>query len=112
MRSEDRLCLLGILESIGRIDDYIKSIHSYEDFAQDSKTMDACLMHLVNIGEMTTRLSEELQSDHSDIEWHKIRGMLNIIAYDYFGIDDQEIWSIVSIHIPTLKQNISRLVIQ
>jgi len=109
MRSEDRIFLLGMLESIEKIRAYIKTVYSYDEFSQDPKTMDACLMHLVNIGEMSTRLSEALQSDHINIEWHKIRGLRNIIAHDCFGIDYQEIWSIVSIHIPSLRQGIDKL---
>ena len=66
--------------------------------------MDACLMHLVNIGEMASRLSDEILSDESLINWHKIRGLCNIIAHDYFGIDYREIWSVLSIHIPVLKR--------
>lgn len=108
---DDKLCLLGIMESIERIEEYKAHIVSFEQFSADSKTMDACLMHLVNIGEMASRLSDDYLNDDSKINWHKIRGMRNIIAHDYFGIDYREIWSVVSLHIPILKRAIEELLI-
>lgn len=109
MRSEDKLCLLGMMESIDKISAYTCDMHDFDQFSADQRTMDACLMHLVNIGEMTTRLTDELIIISSDIEWHKIKGLRNIIAHDYFGIDYQEIWAIVSIHIPALRNSITKL---
>lgn len=100
---DDRLALVAIIESIEKILEYTTDIDSFEQFSQDSKTMDACLMHLVNIGEMATRLSEEMLCDENIVNWHKIRGLRNIIAHDYFGIDYREIWSVISIYIKTLK---------
>lgn len=100
---DDKLSLLGILDSISKIEAYTACFNSYEQFSQDSKTMDACLMHLVNIGAMAARLSDEVLKENTGIDWYKIRGMRNIIAHDYFGIDYREIWAAVSIHIPILK---------
>lgn len=53
---DDRLSLLGILDSINKIEAYTAHIDNFECFSEDTKTMDACLMHLVNIGEMAARL--------------------------------------------------------
>jgi uncharacterized protein with HEPN domain len=106
---DDRLALLGMLESIARIEEYTSAIDCFELFSRDPKTMDACLMHLINIGEMASRLSDEVLCDESEINWQKIRGLRNIIAHDYFGIDYLEIWSVVSIHVPTLKLALSEL---
>lgn len=33
----------------------------------------------------------------------------NLIIHEYFGIDDQTIWSIVTINIPQLKEYLSKL---
>ncbi len=106
---DDRLSLLGILDSINKIEAYTAHIDNFECFSEDTKTMDACLMHLVNIGEMAARLSDEILNVDISIDWHKIRGLRNIIAHDYFGIDYREIWSVVSIHIPLLKKAILEL---
>ena len=103
MQNNDELCLQAIKESIDKIDEYTDGIDSCEQFSKDSKSVDACLMHLINIGEMVGRLSGEVTDDESVVEWRKIRGLRNIIAHDYFGVDYCEIWSIISFHIPKLK---------
>ncbi len=100
----DELSFLTIKDSINKILEYTADIDSYEQFVQDNRSIDACLMHLINIGEMVGRLSEETINDESIVEWRKIRGLRNIIAHDYFGVDYREIWSIISIHIPKLKK--------
>lgn len=100
----DKLAFQSIIESINMIEQYTDGISGYEQFSKDSKTMDACLIHLLNIGEMVNRLSGNITTDETAIEWHKIRGLRNIIAHDYFGVDYREIWSIISIHIPKLKK--------
>lgn len=102
MLDKDRFCLLGITESVNRIDQYVSST-GIEGLPQDSKTLDACLMHLINIGEMVSRLSEAFTVKHSEIDWYKSRGLRNIIAHDYFGIDNKEVVAIIRFHLPILK---------
>lgn len=109
MPSNDKLNLLGILDSIEKIESYIENIDSYESFTADCKTMDACLMHLVNIGEMVARLSDRIVDDNTLIDWHKIKGLRNIIAHDYFGIDYREVWSVLSWHLSILKSAVNEL---
>jgi uncharacterized protein with HEPN domain len=103
MLDRDRLALYGMMDSISKIETYLQSVRNVEDFEKDIKTSDACLMNVVNIGEMVTRLSDEFISKHEDIEWFRIKGLRNIIAHDYFGIDLRELYSILTIHLPKLK---------
>jgi len=97
------------MESITRIETYTSFLSNKEEFIIDQKTHDACLMNLVNIGEMVARLSSNFTETHSDIDWFRIRGLRNIIAHDYFGIDLDEIWSILTIHVPALKAYIENI---
>lgn len=41
--------------------------------------------------------------------WARIIGLRNLIIHEYFGVDDQTIWSIVTVNIPQLKQYLSEL---
>jgi uncharacterized protein with HEPN domain len=50
------------------------------------------LTNFVIIGEMVIRLSEDFKNQYPEIEWHKIKGLRNIAAHDYFGIDAEEVW--------------------
>ena len=54
------------------------------------------MMNFIVIGEMADKLSDEfIDSTEGQIEWFKIRGLRNIIAHNYFGIDAEEIWQII-----------------
>ncbi len=110
MLANDRFALIGIMESIAQIETYLDGNHTLESFKSDPRTVDACLMHLVQIGEMVSRLSEEFIEAHHGMEWFKIKGLRNIIAHDYFGIDLQEIHSVIEIHLPKLKDYIAPII--
>jgi uncharacterized protein with HEPN domain len=60
-------------------------------------------MNFVVIGEAVLRLEPSFIETNSVIEWHKIKGFRNLIAHDYFGIDTEEVWDIVTNKIPSLK---------
>jgi uncharacterized protein with HEPN domain len=60
-------------------------------------------MNFVVIGEAVLRLEPSFIETNSVIEWHKIKGFRNLIAHDYFGIDTEEVWDIVTNKIPGLK---------
>lgn len=111
MQSKDKLALQGILESVNKITAYTKDIKTSDTFRQNDLIFDACLINLVNIGEMVNRLSDNFIEEHNSIEWHKIKGLRNIIAHDYFGIDYDEIWSVINNHLPRLKQFIDSIVL-
>jgi uncharacterized protein with HEPN domain len=65
------------------------------------------MMNFVVIGEMVNKLSDDFKIVHPELEWNKIKGFRNIVAHDYFGIDAEEVWQIVSNKIPDLKINIT-----
>ncbi len=60
-------------------------------------------MNFVVIGEAVLRLEPSFIETNIAIEWHKIKGFCNLIAHDYFGIDTEEVWDIVTNKIPDLK---------
>lgn len=103
MLIKDSDSLSNILEAIEKIEDYSSTLNSGEELFNDSKTFDAILMNIVVIGEMVAKLSDDFKNNNSEIEWWKIKGLRNIIAHEYFGIDADEIWQIIHKNIPSLK---------
>ena len=46
------------------------------------------MMNFIVIGEMVDKLSDVLLQETADkIDWFKVKGLRNIIAHNYFGID-------------------------
>lgn len=84
-KSKDLLPLLIILESIGKIEVYAKNFDEPIDFyqADDQLKFNASLLLLSNIREYSHRVSNELKSNYSEIDWKNIKNLRNRIAHDY-----------------------------
>ncbi|GAB5466678.1 MAG: DUF86 domain-containing protein [Candidatus Kapaibacteriales bacterium] len=107
--NKDKACLVNILESASKIQDFIININSADEFFENSLVFDAVLMNFVVIGESVTKLSDGFKNTYNNIEWQKIKGFRNIIAHDYFGIDAEEIWQICSGDLLQLVVDIKKL---
>jgi uncharacterized protein with HEPN domain len=109
-QSKITLNLHAFLEAVKKIEYYSNGFDNAEDFYHDIKSFDATMMQFVVIGELISRLDEEYKTAHNTIPWQKIKDFRNIIAHDYFGIDADEIWSIVTLHLVPLKTRIEELI--
>ena len=90
MRS-DRLYLEDIIAAADAIQRFIAEIVGESAFHDDELRQSAVLQKLIVIGEAATRLSPELRSQSSPIDWPDIVAFRNIAVHEYFSID----WSIV-----------------
>jgi len=109
MPNKDFHRLEMIQDSIDKILDYTQKFENPDSFNEDIKTFDATMMNFVIIGEMVNKLSEELKNQAGTIDWIKIKAFRNIVAHDYFGIDEEEVWQIIQNDLPTLKEKIQKI---
>jgi uncharacterized protein with HEPN domain len=112
MHDPNILALLTMHDSIEKIQRFTSDLTSWEDLKNDEETFDACLMNFVIIGESVLRLDSGFIEVNAHMEWHKIRGFRNLIAHDYFGIDVEEVWDIITNKIPQLKEFVAEKVNQ
>lgn len=108
MLTKDIDSLANIIEAITKIENYSFQFKSGEELYNDPKSFDAILMNIIVIGEMSSKLSDGFKNNNPEIEWWKIKGLRNIVAHDYFGVDADEIWQIIQNKIPALKQFIQK----
>ena len=108
--SDPHIALLAILDAIEKIERYSKKFGNDDDFYHDELSFDATMMQFIVIGEMVAKINDTYKDDHTSVPWKEIKNFRNIVAHDYFGIDSTEIWSIIQIHLPKLKIQISSLV--
>jgi uncharacterized protein with HEPN domain len=95
------LLIADILESAAKILEYTNGL-TFDEFTEDSKTIDAVIRNFEIIGEAANRLPEDFKDNLPDIDWHRIRGFRNRIVHDYFGIDYSIVWVIKDTFLPTL----------
>lgn len=104
--SKIKFSLLSIIEAIDRIELYTKEFDDSEMFYYDQKSFDATMMQFIIIGEMISKLDENFKEKNPNIPWSKIKDFRNIVAHNYFGIDSEEIWEIITKKIKPLKHDI------
>ena len=63
MKSKDKIILMKILKYIEQLHDFIKG-YTQEDFKKDIKTINACVFNLGQIGELTSKVSDELINEN------------------------------------------------
>ena len=100
-KRQPALLIEDILESSNKILEYTSDM-SFEEFTNDSKTIDAVIRNFEIIGEAANRLPEEFKQEHSSVDWHKIRGFRNRIVHDYMGIDYSIVFEIKMHFLPQL----------
>lgn len=77
-------------------------------FEQDDVLQDAVLRRLETVTDACSRLSEELQARHPEIEWRAIRGLRNRLAHAYLEIQIDVLWSVIHDDLPTLQRMVDK----
>ena len=107
---KDFACLLNMLDSIEKINQYSSPYKNADELFTDSKSFDAVMMNFVVIGEMAEKLTEDFKlKTENQIDWFKIRGFRNIIAHNYFGIDAEEVWQIIVNSLPGVEAKLKKI---
>lgn len=101
MSRNESLYLADIHESCEKVLRYTKGM-TYKNFVNDDLHFDAVLRNLEIIGEAVKNISEETRKKYPKIKWRKIAGFRDIVAHEYFGINDETVWDIVEKEIPAL----------
>ena len=102
MKKDNSIYVRHILESIGKIQDYVES-KTFDDFLNDERTRDAVARHFTIIGEATKRIELDFRKMHTQIEWKKMAGMRDVLVHDYDEVDSEKLWQIIQEIIPSLK---------
>ncbi len=107
-RKDPVIFLEDILEAMNKVERYTKD-KDIEEFRSNSMAVDAVLRNLEVIGEASNNLSQEFREDHPDIPWKRMIGLRNVVIHEYFGVDLNIIWRIVTRDIPETKPLIEDL---
>jgi uncharacterized protein with HEPN domain len=71
-------------------------------FVDDERTFDAVVRNLEIIGEAAKHIPAEVQARYPDVEWRSLAGLRDIVAHEYFGIDEDILWDIIVYQVPDL----------
>jgi uncharacterized protein with HEPN domain len=105
---DDNVYLQHIKDAINKIEQYLEG-YSYEQFLQDSKTVDAVIRKVEIIGEASNNISKEFQAKHSELPWRRMIGMRNRLIHEYFGVSEESVWSTAKEDLPPLKKQLEEI---
>jgi len=114
MISPDYQRILHICDYCERIENTVLRYgRNYDTFITDSDYMDSVSMKIMQIGELVGGLSDEFkESTKSRMQWGSIRGMRNLFAHAYVGMDKEVIWDVATQDIPGLLQFCTDILVQ
>lgn len=81
--------------------DYIKQAN-FEEFIHSEVHKRAAVRSIEIIGEASKNISEQTRTSYDEVEWIDLAKMRDVLVHQYFGIDYQIVWDVISRKIPEL----------
>ena len=107
MKSQ-RAYAMHVLECIARIN---ADSASGRDAAFGSHTLqDAIIRNLQVLCESVRRIDSAYKDPHTGIDWKAISGMRNVLVHDYFDVDFEAVWDVITRDLPPLELVIRSIV--
>ena len=108
MSRDPRLFLQDILDSAAKVAAYTRGM-TQEAFECNGMAYDAVIRNLELIGEAAKQVPQDLRESAPAIPWRMICGFRDHLAHAYFGLDNDTVWEVVTVELPALVVEITRL---
>lgn len=70
---------------------------------------DAVIRNLEVIGEAANKVPDNIKEEYSVVPWQRMIGLRNLLIHEYFGVDKQIVWKIISEDLPKTKPLIEKV---
>lgn len=97
-----RFRVRDILAAVRAVAEYTDAM-TFEEFVADRRTRDAVIRNLMTMGESVRWIPEVVLDEHPQVPWRTMRGVRNVVAHEYFGIDHAILWQTVRGDLPPLE---------
>ena len=104
----DRERLSHILDAIEKISLALQDT-DFDDFSADWQKQLVIERLLEIIGEAARQTSDETKQRHTDVQWHKMIGMRNVLTHEYFRIDRATLWKTATESAPSLRPQVEQI---
>ena len=100
-----------ISKMIKYCEDSVKYIDGldFESFSENELVLTFSVFSLSQLGELVSKLDDEVKLAHGEIPWNAIRSIRNRIIHDYDGIQYRIIWDTLIDDIPPLIEKLQKM---
>lgn len=70
----------------------------------------AIIRSLEIVGEASAKVDPDFKLEHPEVEWRKMSNTRNRLIHDYFGVDYDIVWDIITSKLPELEQAIQSII--
>jgi len=98
-----------ILQACQDILDFTRGMRNADELDQDRRTFLALVRSLEVIGEAARQMPRSFREKHPEIPWREIASLRNVIAHEYFGLDNTILWDVIQTRVPPLAEQFRNL---
>lgn len=107
MNRKVTLYLRDIVTNMADVQDFVQGV-SREQFGTDKKTLNAVLRSIEVIGEAAKNVPDDVRQRYPQVPWREMAGMRDKLIHNYFGVDIETVWVVVTERIPALQPVIAQ----
>lgn len=97
--TKSRKSLERMLSYYLEIEEFTKGL-TEADLRKDVKTLRAVTNNLIQIGELTSRVDDNIKACYPQVRWRGLKVFRNHLAHDYEGVSMARIWEISKVDLP------------
>ncbi len=108
--------LESILEALERVPRRLAQIQGPQDFVaseEGREHLDSICMVLLSVGEAFRQIDKKTQGEflqqYPQIPWRAVIGMRNVLAHDYFNINEEIIFNTCEIYLIPLIETVRQM---
>ncbi|HEX7540617.1 MAG TPA: DUF86 domain-containing protein [Anaerolineales bacterium] len=104
-----KLYVDDILQACQDILDFTHGLRNADKLEEDRRTFLAIVRSPEVIGEAARQMPRSFREKHPEIPWREITSLRNVIAHEYFGLDNTILWDVIQTQIPALAEQFRNL---
>ena len=107
------LFIVDVFVTLEKIRQYTVEFSNADSFRHSNLHWDATIRQLEILGEALNHLlKDENFSKHAPAYFRKIVNFRNVIVHEYFGIDEDEVWDVVTNKLKLLENDIKNIILE
>jgi uncharacterized protein with HEPN domain len=97
-----------MLEAINSIQNRVAGL-SFADFQANETIAKAVFYDFLIIGEAAINIPPEIQLRYANIPWRVVADMRNVMAHEYFQVNQRIVWNTIQNNLPELMLQLEEL---